>query len=53
MKTRRNVDDDDNNCIKNAKIDRDDDSINDLTKLIVAIFFVTKNFIDKFHLMNY
>jgi hypothetical protein len=39
--------------MKNAKIDRDDDSMNDLSEIDRRDFFSRKNFIDESHLMNW
>jgi hypothetical protein len=44
------VDDDDN--MKNARIDRDDDSMNDLNEIDRRDFFSRKGFIAESHLMN-
>jgi hypothetical protein len=56
VKTRRDVeddeDDDDDDNMKNARIDRDDDSMKDLSEIDRRDFFRTKNFIDEFHLLN-
>jgi hypothetical protein len=51
VKTRREIDDDDDN-MKNAKIDRNDDSMNDLNEIDRRDFFRTKNLIDESHLLN-
>jgi hypothetical protein len=55
MKRRRNdvktrVDNDE--CMKNAKIDRDDNSMNDLNKIDRRDFFIRNDFLDESHLMN-
>jgi hypothetical protein len=56
VKARRDVndddDDDDDDNMKNAKIDRDDDSMNDLSEIDRRDFFSRKDFIDESHLMN-
>ncbi len=56
MKARREVDsdenDDDDDNMRNAKIDRDDDSMNDLNEIDRRDFFRAKNLIDEFHLLN-
>ncbi len=56
MRTRRGIDDDENDddddSMKNAKIDRDDDSMNDLNEIDRRDFFSKKDFIDEFHLLN-
>jgi hypothetical protein len=56
VRTRRDVDDDedcdDDDSMKNAKIDRDDDSMNDLNEIDRLDFFRTKSLIDEFHLLN-
>jgi hypothetical protein len=44
--------DDDNECMKNARINRDDDSMNNLSEIDRRDFFSKKDFIDKSHLMN-
>ncbi len=53
---RREIDDDesddDDENMKNAEIDRDDDSMNDLSEVDRRDFFSRKNFIDESHLMN-
>jgi hypothetical protein len=55
-KTRREIDDDegddDDDSMKNAKIDRDDDSMNDLSEIDRRDFFKTNGFIDESHLLN-
>ncbi len=51
MKARVDNDDDDD-CIQNAKIERDDDSMNDLNEIDHRDFFSKKDFIDESHLMN-
>jgi hypothetical protein len=43
---------DDNECMKNAKIDRNDDLINDLNEIDRRDFFSAKNFIDESYLLN-
>jgi hypothetical protein len=56
VRTRREVDDDesddDDDSMKNAKIDRDDDSMNDLSEIDRRDFFSKKDFIDESHLLN-
>jgi hypothetical protein len=56
VKARREIDDDesgdDDDSSKNAKIDRDDDSMNDLSEIDRRDFFSKKGFIDESHLMN-
>jgi hypothetical protein len=56
VKARREVDsdenDDDDDNMRNAKIDRDDDSMNDLNEIDRRDFFRAKNLIDEFHLLN-
>ncbi len=49
MKTR--VDNNDE-YMKNARIDRDDDSMNDLSEIDSRDFFIYNDFVDVFHLMN-
>jgi predicted phage gp36 major capsid-like protein len=53
---RREIDDDesddDDDDMKNAEIDRDDDSMNDLSEVDRRDFFSRKSFIDESHLMN-
>jgi hypothetical protein len=53
---RREVDggegNDDDGSMRNARIDRDDDSMNDLSEIDRRDFFRTKNLIDEFHLLN-
>jgi hypothetical protein len=44
--------DDDDDNMKNAKIDRDDDSMNDLNEIDRRDFFSKKDFIDESHLLN-
>jgi hypothetical protein len=55
-RTRREINDDesddDDDSMKNAKIDRDDDSVNDLSEIDRRDFFRTKNFVDESHLLN-
>jgi hypothetical protein len=38
--------------MKNARTDRDDDSMNNLNEIDRRDFFRTKGFIDEFHLLN-
>jgi hypothetical protein len=38
--------------MKNAEIDRDDDSMNDLSEIDRRDFFRKNDFIDDFHLLN-
>ncbi len=53
---RREIDDDegddDDDDMRNAEIDRDDDSVNDLSGVGRRGFFRTKDLIDEFHLLN-
>jgi hypothetical protein len=55
-KARREIDndesDDDDDNMKNAKIDRNDDFVNDLIEIDRRDFFNKKNFIDESHLLN-
>jgi hypothetical protein len=55
-RARREIDgdenDDDDDSMRNAKIDRDDDSMNDLSEVDRRDFFRTKDFIDESHLLN-
>jgi hypothetical protein len=55
-KARRGIDDDesddDDDSMKNAKINRDDNSMNDLSEIDRRDFFRKKDFIDEFHLLN-
>jgi hypothetical protein len=44
--------DDDDKCMKNARINRDDDSMNDFNKIDRRDFFNKKNFIVESHLLN-
>jgi hypothetical protein len=44
--------DENDNSMKNAEIDRDDDSMNDLNEIDRRDFFRTKNLIDEFYLLN-
>jgi hypothetical protein len=44
--------DDDDECMKNAKTDRDDDSMNDLSEIDRRDFFIKNGFADGSHLMN-
>ncbi len=50
VRARREIDDEDS--MKNAKIDRNDDSMNNLSGIDRRDFFSRKNFIDESHLMN-
>jgi hypothetical protein len=56
VKARREIDDDENDddddSMKNAKIDRDNDSMNDLNEIDRRDFFRTMSLIDEFHLLN-
>jgi hypothetical protein len=56
VRARRDVDngesDDDDDNIKNTEIDRDDDSMNDLSEIDRRDFFSRKDFIDESHLLN-
>jgi hypothetical protein len=56
VKTRREIDenesDDDDDNMKNAKIDRNDDSMNDFNEIDRRDFFSKKNFICESHLLN-
>jgi hypothetical protein len=55
-KGRREIDDDesddDDESMKNAKIDRDDDSVNNLNEIDRCDFFRKRNFSDEIHLKN-
>jgi hypothetical protein len=55
-KARRGIDDDedddDESSMKDARIDRDDDSMNDLSEIDRRDFFSKKDFIDESHLLN-
>jgi hypothetical protein len=55
-KTRCEIDDDesddDDDNMKNARIDRNDDSMNDLNEIDRRDFFNKKDFIDESHLLN-
>jgi hypothetical protein len=44
--------DDDDDDMRNAEIDRDDDSMNDLSEIDRRDFFRTKSLSDEFHLLN-
>jgi hypothetical protein len=44
--------DDDDECMKNARTERDDDSINDLSEVDRRDFFSRRDFVDESHLMN-
>jgi hypothetical protein len=50
VRARREIDDEDN--MRNARIDRSDDSMNDLSEIDRRDFFSRKDFIDESHLMN-
>ncbi len=50
VKARREIDDEDS--MRNAKIDRSDDSMNDLSEIDRRDFSSRKDFIDESHLMN-
>jgi hypothetical protein len=56
MRARRDVDDDedddDDDSMKDARIDRDNDSMNDLSEIDRRDFFRAKDLIDEFHLLN-
>jgi hypothetical protein len=56
VKTRRDVEndenDDDDDNMKKAKIDRNDDSMNDFSEVDRRDFFRTKSLIDESHLLN-
>jgi hypothetical protein len=43
---------DDEDSMRNAKIDRNDDSMNDLSEIDRRDFFSRMSFIDESHLMN-
>ncbi len=43
---------DDDDSMSDAKIDRDDDSVNDLSEIDRRDFFSKKGFIDESHLLN-
>jgi hypothetical protein len=45
-------DDDESDNMKNARIDRNDDSMNDLSEIDRRDFFSRKDFIDESYLMN-
>jgi predicted phage gp36 major capsid-like protein len=47
-----NESDDDDDDMRNAEIDRDDDSMNDLSEVDRRDFFSRKSFINESHLMN-
>jgi hypothetical protein len=53
-KTRREIDDDesddDDDSMRNARIDRDDDSMNDLSEIDRRDFFRKRNFSERIHL---
>jgi hypothetical protein len=42
--------DDDDDSIKNAEIDRDDDFVNDLNEIDRREFFCKRSFLDEIHL---
>ncbi len=50
VKARREIDDE--NSMRDAKIDQNDDSMNDLNEIDRRDFFSRKGFIDESHLMN-